>query len=84
MTRHQRDPATGIVMPRKVRIEWPTANFEMTIELAELQINKLTGDPAALFAMPQYPGYVNIDLAAPPPQAGLPPQATPMPLPAPQ
>jgi hypothetical protein len=78
MTGHQRDPATGIVMPRKVRIEWPTANFEMTIELAELQINKLTGDPAALFAMPQYPGYPNIDLAAPPPQAG------PTPLPAPR
>lgn len=77
MTGHQRDPATGVVMPRKVRIEWPTANFEMTIELADLQINKLTGDPAALFAMPQYPGYVNIDLAT----QGQTPGPTPLPAP---
>lgn len=62
---HQRDPATGVIMPRKVRIDWPTANFDLTIELSDLQINSLTADPAALFAKPEYPGYVNVDLAAP-------------------
>jgi hypothetical protein len=65
MNGHQRDPATGVIMPRKVRVEWPTSNFEMTVELADLQINRLTADPAALFAKPEYPGYVNVDLAAP-------------------
>jgi hypothetical protein len=62
---HQRDPASGVIMPRKVRIEWPTSNFEMTVELVDLQINRLAADPAALFAKPEYPGYVNVDLAAP-------------------
>ena len=65
MSGHQRDPGTGVIMPRKVRIEWPTATFEMTVELADLQINRLTADPAALFTKPEYPGYVNVDLCAP-------------------
>jgi hypothetical protein len=65
LTGHQRDPASGVIMPRKVRISWPTSNFEMTIEMADLQINRLTADPAALFAKPEYQGYMNIDLASP-------------------
>lgn len=72
MDGHQRDPGTGIIMPRRVRIEWPPSHFEMTIELTDLQINRLTADPAALFTKPEYPGYVNVDLAAPNALGGVP------------
>jgi hypothetical protein len=80
-TGHQRDPATNVVLPRRVRILWPTAHFEMTVDLADLQINRLTADPAALFTKPDYPGYVNVDLAAPNPMSAN--VGTPIPLPAP-
>jgi hypothetical protein len=74
---HLKDPATGIIMPRRVKIEWPSTNFEMTIELADLQLNRLSADPAALFSKPDYPGYSNVDLAAPIPVSGMPATALP-------
>jgi hypothetical protein len=65
MSNHQRDPASGVIMPRRVRVEWPTSHFELRIELADLQINQLSADPVALFTKPEYPGYENINLANP-------------------
>jgi len=81
MSGHQRDPNTQVIMPRRVRIDWPGSNFALTIELADLQINRLSADPAMLFAMPEYPGYVNVDLAQPPPLAQPASGISPLPVP---
>jgi len=77
MSNHQRDPATGVIMPRRVRVEWPTSHFELRIELADLQINQLSADPVALFTTPEYPGYENINLANPNGMQAIPAAAPP-------
>jgi hypothetical protein len=65
LSKHVRDPATGAKLPRHVEIQWPTVNFEMTIDMADLQVNQLPSDPRELFAKPSYSGYTEIDLAQP-------------------
>lgn len=76
LSQHSRDPATGIIMPRRVQVRWPPAQFEMTIEFYDLAINRVVGDPQELYTKPTYPGYPDVDLAdprslAPPPNAGV-------------
>ncbi|HTM56408.1 MAG TPA: hypothetical protein VL175_20420 [Pirellulales bacterium] len=65
LSKHVRDPASGAKLPRHVEIQWPTVNFEMTIDMADVQVNQLPADPRELFAKPSYPGYTEIDLAQP-------------------
>ena len=62
---HRRDPLTNLVMPRIVKIESPQAQFSMQINLGNVQINRLSGNPAELWSMPQYPGTAMVDLGAP-------------------
>lgn len=71
LSEHERDEATGTMLPREIRIQWPPTRFEMKIELADLQVNQLAGDPAQLWAKPEYRGWANVDLADP--RAQLPP-----------
>ena len=63
LSRHMRDIASGAITPRHVDIQWPSAKFELSIELGEVSINQLEGDPLVLFSKPDYPGYPNVDLA---------------------
>ncbi len=82
LSKHQHDPTTGVTMPRRVEIEWPATKFSLTIDLTDLQINQVGGDPRQLFTRPQYPGYQDIDLAGPDvgpamPGGGIPGQPTP-------
>jgi hypothetical protein len=66
LSRHVRDPATGVTLPRHVEIQFPPAQREFSIDMAELQINGLTPDQAAqFFVKPSYSGYNEIDLAQP-------------------
>ena len=62
---HRRDALTGVTMPRQVEIQFPTAKFTMKLDIEELRLNELPGDPAMLWAKPEVPGYTNIDLADP-------------------
>jgi hypothetical protein len=62
---HRRDPLTGLVMPTAVSINVPPAQFSMQIDLGNVQINHLSGNPAALWTPPNYPGYPPIDLCNP-------------------
>ncbi|NQU20152.1 MAG: hypothetical protein HQ567_02640 [Candidatus Nealsonbacteria bacterium] len=64
-SRHRRDDFSGLWMPGVVQIDSPRAKFAMRLDLGTLQINRLEGDPAALFAMPQYPGWPPVDLGDP-------------------
>jgi hypothetical protein len=62
---HRRDPLSGLVMPTVVNINCPPAQLSMRLDLGEVEINRLSGDPASLWSMPSYPGAPLIDLADP-------------------
>jgi hypothetical protein len=63
---HRRDPLANVVLPRTVKIIWPSTKFEMTIELNSVTVNQLSGDPQQLWAMPSYgPTTPPVDLADP-------------------
>jgi hypothetical protein len=65
LSRHMRDPATGVTLPRHVEIQWPPAKFELGIDLGDVQINRLDPNSQQLWMMPTYPGYSPVDLAQP-------------------
>ncbi len=65
MSKHVRDPDSGATLPRHVDIQWPPAQFELSIDMPNLQINGLTPDQRELFQKPTYSGYNEIDLAQP-------------------
>lgn len=60
---HRLDPASQATLPAEVRIEWPLAQFAITLTLGETQIN--TGLPPgdALWAKPHLAEAPDIDLA---------------------
>ena len=61
---HRRDPLSGLTMPTVVKIDCPSAQLSMRIDLGNVQINRPL-DNAALWAMPRYPGAPLVDLANP-------------------
>lgn len=61
---HRRDPLSGLTMPTVVKIDCPSAQLSMRIDLGNVQINRPL-DNAALWAMPRYPGAPLVDLGAP-------------------
>ncbi len=65
LSKHVQDPATGAKLPRHIQIQWPPAKLELTVDMTEISVNQLTGNPAELFAKPSYSGYTEIDLAQP-------------------
>ncbi len=75
-SQHRRDPLSGLVMPKVVTINCPSAQFSMRIDLGNVEINRLSGDPGTLWTMPSYPGVTVVDLATatPQPQAQSQPQ----------
>jgi hypothetical protein len=66
-SQHRRDPLSGLVMPKVVVVNCPPAQFSLRIDLGNVEINRLSGDPSPLWTMPNYPGAAVVDLAAPPP-----------------
>ncbi len=65
LSNHSYDAATGVRLPRKINVQWPPAKLEMAIEMSDLAVNQLPGNPAELFAKPTYSGYNDLDLAQP-------------------
>jgi hypothetical protein len=64
-SQYRRDPATGLFVPKVVDVNCPDAQFSMRIDLGDVEINRLSGDPAALWSLPSYPGAPPIDMANP-------------------
>jgi hypothetical protein len=62
---HRRDPLSGLIMPAVVNVNCPTAQLAMRIDLGNTEINRLSGDPNALWSMPTYPNAPLVDLANP-------------------
>jgi len=64
-SRHRRDPLSGLVMPRVVQINCPAAQMTMRIDLGNVEINRLSGDPGSLWSMPSYPDAPLVDIGDP-------------------
>jgi hypothetical protein len=65
LSRHRRDPTTGITLPRHVDLQLPEAKMEIGIDLNNLQINALNPGQSDLFTRPTYPGYADVNLGDP-------------------
>ena len=72
---HRQDPLSGLIMPSVVDIQCPAAEVSMRIELGNVRINRLSGDPVELWAMPRYPGVPAVDLCDPRVQPATAPSA---------
>lgn len=90
MSRHARDAASGVVLPRHVELRWPATHFEMSLDFADLQVNALDPAGGQRWIKPLYAGYPDVDLArigpaqlaspaASPASPPLQPAATPLP-----
>ncbi|HUT13051.1 MAG TPA: hypothetical protein VMY42_21325 [Thermoguttaceae bacterium] len=64
-SRHQRDPLTGVTLPGVVDISCPLAQFSVRIDLGKVEVNRLSGDPGELWAMPTYHGAPLVDVCDP-------------------
>jgi hypothetical protein len=64
-SQHRRDPLSNLVMPGVVVINCPSAQFSLRIDLGPVQINRLSGNPADLWNMPQINGTPAVNLADP-------------------
>ncbi|MGD0656010.1 MAG: hypothetical protein ABSA16_16870 [Thermoguttaceae bacterium] len=62
---HRRDPLSGLVMPGAVTVDCPSAQFSIRIDLGPVEINRLSGNAAELWTMPQIPGAAAVNLANP-------------------
>ncbi|MGE3314428.1 MAG: hypothetical protein AB7O26_04875 [Planctomycetaceae bacterium] len=72
LSRHDRDPVSGAILPRMIDIEWPQANnLSMTMEIGKLTVNPASV-PAQMFALPRKPGYAALDLGAGAPRIAMP------------
>lgn len=62
MSDHRKDAETGIVLPRRIELEWPEAEIVLTIKLRQVEINPVE-TPAATWQVPRNLGAGTIDLA---------------------
>jgi len=62
---HRQDPLSGLIMPKIVEVRCPAAQFTMRINLGNVRINRLSGNPTELWAMPGYNGVPAVDLSNP-------------------
>jgi hypothetical protein len=72
---HRQDPLSGLVMPTFVHIRCPSSQMDMRIDLGNVEINRLSGDAAALWTIPTYPDTPLVDIGDPnfrPPAVGSP------------
>jgi hypothetical protein len=65
ISRHRRDPLSGLYVPQVVDIHSASAQFSMRLDLGTVHVNRLEGDPALLWSMPVYEGFPAVDLCDP-------------------
>jgi len=64
ITHAQTDPATGVVVPRRVQLVWPTEKIELTMKLEGLHVNAIDAQSAAsLFNRSNLSRQKSFDLA---------------------
>ena len=60
-----RDPVSGAILPRHIEIQYPSTQFDLKIDLADIEVNTLGPANVQLWVKPEYPGYPNVNLADP-------------------
>jgi hypothetical protein len=60
---HQFDKATGVVLPRRVKLDCPQSDLSLVMQLGTIDINP-RGIPTQIWEMPNLPGYQVVDLGA--------------------
>ena len=58
---HQLDKASGVVMPRRVKLDWPQSDMSLVMVLGQIEVNP-KGIPSQIWDMPQMHGYKVVDL----------------------
>ncbi len=64
-SQHRRDPLSGLVMPGVVVVNCPSAQFSIRIDLGLVEINRMAGNTAELWKMPQITNTPAVNLADP-------------------
>lgn len=62
---HRRDAETNAALPEAVDIEWPPAEFALTIELRDVEINRLRDDAPQLWVKPAIADARDVDIGDP-------------------
>lgn len=62
---HRQDPLSGLWMPTVTNITCPAANFSMKLDLGKVEMNRIAGDPVALWSVPTYPNSPLVDIGDP-------------------
>ena len=57
---HQLDKASGVVFPRRVKLDLPPSDMSLVMRLGHVEINK--GIPSQIWDMPKMNGYQVVDL----------------------
>jgi hypothetical protein len=71
---HEYYPAEQVSLPQRISLQLPTAGMALKIDMGQVQINQLAGDPNQLWAMPALEGYPRYDLGGALPGTPLPGQ----------
>ena len=58
---HQLDKASGVVMPRRVKLDWPQSDMSLVMNLGQIEVNP-KGIPSQIWDMPKMHGYQVVDL----------------------
>ena len=74
---HRYFPTEQVSLPDRVAIKLPTTGLALTIDLGNVAINQLPGDPRQLWALPTFPGVPQHDLSGAIPGTPLPGQPLP-------
>jgi len=69
---HHYDAVHQVSLPQRVRVDVPASQLSLEIDLGNVQINALSGDPSLLWPMPSFPGAAPVDLALLRPPGGAP------------
>lgn len=62
---HRRDPASDVVLPRQISLEWPPARLTLTLDLREVEINRAIASDPELWTKPSIPDAAEVNLAEP-------------------
>lgn len=65
-------PVEQVSLPERVSIRLPASNIALKIDLGNVAVNQLPGDPQQLWAMPTFQGYPQYDLGGATPGTPLP------------
>lgn len=58
---HQLDRATGVVLPRRVKLDWPQNEMSLVMNLGHVEVNPRS-IPSQIWDMPPMQGYQMVDL----------------------